>query len=157
MRLILSCLAVCVFGVVLASCSSTGSRRAAKPAEKERNIRVLLAEGSDAHTVAVSRGALVRTPEGIRVLSADGRADIVVAGTRPSINVEVTNGGGVAVAFCPRAHQHGALHFVRMSQGEFLGDDATHGDADYAGFFDAFSAAGNTEHQIGNVIDSGLV
>ena len=84
------------FCLLLSACTTTGSRRAATPTEKERDIRVLLAEGSGKHTFAVSNGAEVRTPEGHRLIDVTGRAEITVSGSPPSINVETKDGVAVA-------------------------------------------------------------
>ena len=88
------CLAVlCVFAV---SCTSTTSRRSAKAPAKEKDIRVLLAEGPGAHVVGVSAGAEVKSPEGIRLVTVAGRGQIKITGTRPTINVESDHGVAAA-------------------------------------------------------------
>lgn len=78
------------------SCTSTTSRRSAKPPAKERDIRVLLAEGPGAHVIGVSAGAEVKSPEGIRLVSVSGRAQISIVGNETTINIESNDGVAAA-------------------------------------------------------------
>lgn len=57
------------------------------------------------------------------------------------------DGGGVAIAFGPWAHEDGALHLVGVPEAQLLGDDGAHGNPHDPGAFDSESI-----HETGVVV-----